>query len=280
VRQIEPLGPGNEDELEAFLRQHADSSMFLLSNLRVGGVLDRGQARQATYVAARLDGAIVAVAACCWNGVVLVQGEPDACGEAARAAVAASGRTVTGMSGSWAQVIAARAALDLGDRRPKLDSRERLYAVSLNALRVPDARAGECCRRVESGDVPQLARWRVEYEVEALGAERTPAHELRTIQTFRPAASHWVFTVDGRRVATSSFNAELPECVQIGGVFTPPAERGKGYARAVVAGSLVEARAAGVARAALFTPQDHHAAQRAYEAIGFQVVGDYGLILF
>jgi GNAT superfamily N-acetyltransferase len=280
VRQIEPLRPGNEAELDAFLAQHADSAMFLRGNLRVSGLVDRGEPMQATYVAARQGGSIVAVAASCWNGRVLVEGEPHACAEAARAAVATSGRPVAGMSGPWTQVVAARAALGLADRRARLDSRERLYALSLAALRVPPARPGEGCRRVEAGDVPELARWRAEFEVEALGAERSAAHEQATVASFRPAASQWVYTVDERRVATCLFNAELPDSVQVGGVFTPAELRGKGYARAVVAGSLAEARAAGVKRATLFTPQDNPAAHRAYEAIGFAAIGEYALILF
>jgi predicted GNAT family acetyltransferase len=56
--------------------------------------------------------------------------------------------------------------------------------------------------------------------------------------------------------------------------------RGRGYARAVVAGSLLSARAAGVARAILFTGQDTARARRAYLALGFQIIGDYGLVLF
>jgi predicted GNAT family acetyltransferase len=68
--------------------------------------------------------------------------------------------------------------------------------------------------------------------------------------------------------------------VQIGGVFTPHALRGKGYARACVAGSLLAARTGGVRRAVLFTPKTNNSAQAAYRAIGFQVVGEYGLTIF
>ena len=80
-------------------------------------------------------------------------------------------------------------------------------------------------------------------------------------------------------VATSTWNAQLPDCVQIGGVFTPPELRRRGYGRAVVAGSLVEAREQGVGRSVLFTGVDNPAARRAYEALGFEVVGDYALFL-
>ncbi len=85
---------------------------------------------------------------------------------------------------------------------------------------------------------------------------------------------------DGATVAMSGFNASLPDVVQIGGVFTPPELRSQGYGRAVVAGSLVLAREQGVGRSVLFTPHDNVAAQRAYEALGYVAIGDYGLVVF
>ena len=89
--------------------------------------------------------------------------------------------------------------------------------------------------------------------------------------------SHFVLEVQGSDgpVSYSAFNASLPEIVQVGGVWTPPEQRGRGYARAVVAGSLLDARAERVVRAVLFT--ENPAARRAYEALGFQRVGEYGL---
>ena len=48
--------------------------------------------------------------------------------------------------------------------------------------------------------------------------------------------------------------------------------------RAVVAGRFLEARARGVVRAVLFT--ENPAARRAYEALGFQRLEEYGLVIF
>jgi RimJ/RimL family protein N-acetyltransferase len=47
-----------------------------------------------------------------------------------------------------------------------------------------------------------------------------------------------------------------------------------------VAGSLLEARNQGVRRAILFTDRDNEPARRAYEALGFTVVGNYSIVLF
>src|SRR5512143_1859883 len=122
MRTLTLLGPGDEAELERFLVAHADSSMFLRANARSAGLADRGEPLQATYVAARDDGDIVAVAAHAWNRTVLVQGLADAIGEVARAAVERSGRGVNGFSGPHALVVAARAALGLADRKAALDT--------------------------------------------------------------------------------------------------------------------------------------------------------------
>jgi len=80
-------------------------------------------------------------------------------------------------------------------------------------------------------------------------------------------------------VSYSAFNAMLPEIVQIGGVWTPPALRGRGYGRSVVAGSLLAARKQNVRRAVLFADPLNPAAKRAYLSLGFRIVGDCGLVL-
>src|SRR5947209_6400514 len=103
--------------------------MFLRGNSRKAGLVDRGERLHGTYVAARESGTIVAVAASCWNGMVIVQGRADAVGDAAREAVARTGRAVMGLSGPYAQVVAARAALGFAQRDATLDSREDLMTL-------------------------------------------------------------------------------------------------------------------------------------------------------
>ncbi len=55
-------GPGDESQLEAFLAQHADSSLFLRSFLARGGIVDEGKPLQETYAVALRDGGIVGAA--------------------------------------------------------------------------------------------------------------------------------------------------------------------------------------------------------------------------
>ena len=277
------LAPGDDAALEGFLARHADSSMFLRSNARAAGLADAREPFQATYVAAWERGDIVAVAAHCWNGVVLVQA-PVHLAAVVRAAVERSGRPVRGVAGPHHEVVAARAALGLARTPAAKDSREVLFALALEDLVVPQPLAAGLvrCRRPREDERDLLVEWRAAYCVAALGASDGP--ELRRscrsdIAWQIETEASWMLLAEERPVAYSAFNARLPDMVQVGGVWTPPALRGRGYGRAVVAGSLRAAREQGVSRAILFTEEDNHAARAAYVALGFGIVGDYGLVL-
>jgi RimJ/RimL family protein N-acetyltransferase len=278
------LGPGDEDALEAFLVQHVDSSMLLRRNVRVAGIVDHGEIYQGTYVGA-FDGDRIVGAAChLWRGGILLQA-PVAAAELTKLAVETSGRTLTGLIGPWRQITEVRASLALAARPTRRDSREILHALPLTALVVPPLLAAGTvrCRPSHADDLPLLAAWRVAYNAEesgvADGAEARIQAE-REVQHWHAEGVSFVLTENGVPVAYSAFNAALPDVVQVGGVWTPPALRSRGHGRCVVAGSLLAARETGVARAILFTAERNRPAQRAYEALGFRPVGDYGLVFF
>jgi predicted GNAT family acetyltransferase len=85
-----------------------------------------------------------------------------------------------------------------------------------------------------------------------------------------------VLAIGDNLVAMTGFNAQIPGIAQVGGVFTPRELRGRGYARRVVAGSLIDSRGE-IERAILFTPNP--AAARAYEAIGFRRTSSFALVI-
>jgi ribosomal protein S18 acetylase RimI-like enzyme len=278
------LAPGQEGTVREFLGPRVDSSLFLLGNLRAAGLEDTGAAYSGTWFGAFDDDVLVGVAAHFWNGILLLQA-PVALPELAHAAVAASRRSLAGLSGPRTQVEEARRELGLGDAAATLDHQADLFSLHLDALRVPPAlsRGEVTCGPPAPDELALLSDWRVAYAVETLGA--VPGGGLRATcadEVSRLAAEGNAFVLRERAepVAFSGFNARLPEVVQVGGVWTPPELRGRGHARCVVAGSLLEARASGVRKAVLFTERENGAAGRAYHALGFRVVGDYGVVLF
>jgi predicted GNAT family acetyltransferase len=281
---IRILNTGDEERLDRFLMRHADSSLFLRSNLKVAGLADRGQPLQGTYAAATRGGEIVGVAGHFWNGNLILQA-PELAAELAAAAVKASRRTVGGLIGPPEQVLIARRGLGLMGRATHVAEREILYALPLAELNPPaplaDGRVA--CRTGRPEDCELLTNWRALYGTETSGEIETGTVRRRNreaIERFIERGEQWVLEAEGMPVASSTFNARLADTVQIGGVWTPPALRGRGYARAVVGGSLQAARATGTSRAVLFTPEHNLAAQRAYESLGFRPIGDYAITIF
>jgi predicted GNAT family acetyltransferase len=271
--EIRRLDERDRPAVETFLLAHRDSAMFLRENLCMRGLTYTGQPHGALYMAAVEAGRVVALLAHAWNGVVLILAPVEA-DALARALAAASGRRVTGLSGPHAQVMRVRAALGLQDAPAQLDAVEDLYGLELAALRMPDSSPRLRFRAATEADRETLIGFRRAYEIETLGA--SPEDATRNAARLH-IANTWVALLDGRIVSQSGFNAALDDIVQLGGIYTPPEERNRGYARAAIAAHLVAARAAGVTRAVLFTLDP--AAARCYRALGFERVGDYAIVL-
>lgn len=280
--EIRTLARGDEGRLDTFLSTHRDSSMFLRSNARRGGLEYGGQPYQGVYCGVFENGRMRGVAAHYWNGMLLVQA-PRRTGDLARACAAASGRTITGLAGPAAQVPVARAALALEDAPAKVDGNDWLYGLDLAELAVPGAlaRGDVTCRPPRPEERETLCEWRMHYDIELFGASDTPEarrHSAEFLDRQIAESNAWVLLDRGQLVSLSAFNATLPDMVQLGGIYTPPALRGRGYAKAAVAGSLLAARERGAARAVLFTSTA--SAARSYEGVGFRRTGDYCLVLF
>lgn len=273
------LGTEDVTLLEDFLREHRDSSMFLRSNLRRAGIEDHGQRFQATYAGAFRSGKLVGVAAHGWNGLLLLQA-PDGLEPALRAAVAGSARKVGGFLGPAPQVKQARAALGLSAAPTRPTDSEWLLGLDLAELAVPEPlRIGFLeCRPPLARERTLLCEWRAAYEVEALGAEPGPelsASVAQHIDGLMAEEQVWVALSRGTPVSMAACNAVLPEIVQLGGIYTPLPQRGRGFAQVAVAGALLALRQRGVSRAVLFT--SNPSAVRTYERVGFRRVGEYAV---
>jgi RimJ/RimL family protein N-acetyltransferase len=257
--------------------------MFLIGNMRASGLMGGSRPYEGVYAAAFEREQIVGVVAHYWNGNLVLQA-PDHLNALCKLAIESSGRSLRGLVGPKVQVAEAVEALCVDRARIHLDETEFLYSLALTDLVVPE---GLCSgwlrgRRIEPGDLDLVAAWRVDFAVEALGEEESPhlwercrAAAERNLQQGRT----WLLEDQGVPVSTSSFNTAIQEAVQIGGVWTPPKLRSQGYGRAVVAASLLDARAEGVATSILFTGVENIAAQRAYEALGYRRIGDYRIML-
>ena len=261
------------DAIDAFLALHAHSAMYLRAELRKPGAA-------ANVAVAREDGRIVGVAAQVASGMIVLQA-PLRAGQLGADLLRRSGRRLAGFYGPAPQVRRALDDMGLAGVPLLKDTVEDLFALGLSNLPLPPMLAhGQArCRVAHAGDAALLVAWRRDFRRTTLNdvdGEQLDAASRADIAALLPAGS--LFMLEGKGegpLACCSFNARLPDMVQVGNVWTPPALRGKGYAQAVVGGALALAAKQGVGAAVLSTGRHNAPAQAAYRALGFTVVGDY-----
>lgn len=274
---IRDAGPADRAAIEAMLLQQIDGAMFPLVNLRAHGLGDQDFASDHDY-ATRFwwvgDSSLVALT----RGGMLMP-LLDSRADLAPLSAALAGLTVRGAIGPATSVRPVLQALGLAGLPTRIDEDEPGMALNLVDLQRPDLH-GAVLAPLTANLRPTADSWRAAYHLEVLGTPELEAapRAAKEIDRYLAADSHRVLLRDGVPVAMTGFNATLPGIVQVGGVYTPPALRGRGHARLAVALHLAEARANGVTRAVLFAASP--AAARAYTAIGFQPNGSFALVLF
>ena len=270
----------------SFLEAHVGTSMFLLSNLAIFGPHLGENRFSGNYHLAEENGRIVAVFCLTRRGNLLVQagGRTDLA-EPILAACEAEPMEVCGVVGEW-PVAAAVWDLLLADPRfqPTQAAKDVLYGVSLaHRVSAPAAPppAGLTLRPLDADDFEQWERLNTAYLAE-MNMPRPvvdAAHQAEFASRCR-ARWWWGAFVGPQLAATVALNAAYGVVGQVGGVYTRPADRKKGFARAAL-GQLMEACRTQhrFEKLILFTGEDNLAARRLYESLGFEAAGAFGLLL-
>jgi len=256
-------------DVEAFLEANATYMMFAWSNLlRHGMNGEHPRSMQFSYSEGFKD--LLGIS---HEGMVM----PFCPNTADDIAPLLVGRNILGILGETG--IAERVRRALGLSKAALDTSEPHYDLALSDLQVPNT-AGMELRSLKDAPRELLEEWRAAYAIESLAVpgEDAKARAVQDISTYIANDSHRVLFCDGAPVAMTGYNATASHIVQIGGVYTPPNLRSRGYGRAAVAMHLDEARPKGTKRAILFAA--NVPAEKAYRAIGFRQIGNYSVIIY
>lgn len=273
--------------LDRFLMPHTDTSMFIRSNIRRGGfVMNPQEDFSADYYGYFQGHDLLGVMALCWQGSILCQ-VPEL------QHIPLLFKTIQQLAPDFkilfilgdtdqVQVIFSLLEQTHPHMRESIskDSQQRIYTLDLDQLIMPESlRNGSvACRSALPTDLSTLVPWRMAYNKEVANPTTDESQTTQDTTLFIASQTAFVLESQGELVARSDFNATLPDTVQIGGVWVPPAYRNRGYARAVIAGSLLEGKRRGVKHAILFT--ENPAAVRCYESIGFKEKSIYHILIF
>lgn len=281
---IRRLTGDDREVVAAFLRPRFESSFILAANIQDGGFTYEGKRYQGVYAGAFENGELAGVVAHYWNGNIIFQA-PRHAPELAQAVVEYSGIPLGGLVGPYDQLAAARAGLGAQHAPTRYDKREILYGLAIADMNLPaPLRSGAVtCRHSRETDVHEHVELSMRDNADGFGDPDTPEARERAFARVKATSEEgmlFALEAEGQIVAHAFFHGRVDGTVQLGGVFTLPQFRSRGYGRSVVAGALQLAQREGATRGLLFTAHDNIPAQRAYESLGFAPVGDYGVILF
>jgi len=277
--RVIPVTEENLPAVRAFLEARADTAQFLLSNLASCGPRLGTAPISGNFKCIGGDGTIRAVFCLTRRGNLLIEtgGRTDFT-TAITGACIGEPVELRGVIGEWES---ARAAWDQlkseGRILERLHSREWLYALDLT--RAGATRLDVRARALVPGDFRQVEPLQSAFMIEAGVPNTRSLEERRTVfEKDAEAARHWGYFDVDRLVAIACFTAVHAPRAQIGGVYTAPEQRRRGRCRSVMQKLIDDAvKVHGLSRLILFTAEDNGAAQRLYESLGFERIGDYGL---
>jgi len=142
---------------------------------------------------------------------------------------------------------------------------------SLTAVTDPPRPAQGRLRAAVPGELPLLMRWLGDFEREA-GVSGEMREELVAARVNR---SEYLLWEDGEPVSLVGTNRPVAGVVRIGPVYTPPEQRGRGYASSAVAEASRRALAAGAHACMLFTDLSNPTSNKIYADVGYRRFGDW-----
>lgn len=130
-------------------------------------------------------------------------------------------------------------------------------------------------RQATEDDIDLLIKWRADFEIEALGHERSPEEGPASVRRmFEMGDSVTIWEDRGKQVAMAVASAPIGGMSRVGPVYTPPEHRAHGYGSAVTAAVSAHARTAGARDVILFTDLANPTSNSIYQKIGYRPVYD------
>lgn len=282
--EIKKLDELHIDELSSYLNHYQETTMFIRNNLYYSGITYQNAPFHGEYYGSfehnQLNGVLVHY----WNDNLMMQTENFSVLAALVEEFQLKGtRPIAGILGEDRQANFVIDKLGLDTSLFAINYQEKLFLLNLEKMMAPPTIHSSNCtlKTIQDCELDVIKEWLIAYHIETLGDDaNNPKLEesiIAEIQDKQLSQNRWVLFANKTPVSLCGFNANLPDIVQLGPVYTPPSLRNKGFARIAVYLCLKQAAAQQVKRAILFT--NDNAAIRAYLALGFQQIGKYRLAL-
>lgn len=277
--QIERVA--DQKEMVAFLKAYEDYCLFLLGNLETYGLTLGDDSYSGNYKLARDHSKVVAVFCLVRSGTLLIQSER--CDRSFFDTVVQScleeNIPITGLLGEWSfcssfwQYLKEKGIIG----SETFVSKEVLYAADLqHQFLEPQSNV----RLLQLSDWERWIDLRMTYIKEMKLPSQQSMDEIR--EEFERDVGlkiAWGLFLKGELISIADLNAKAMDLGQVGGVFTIPLHRKKGYSSAVMRQLMHDAKHLhNLRKLIIFTGEDNVSARKVYESLGVAAIGNYALL--
>lgn len=277
---VEKVSSDTQEEMMAFLKRHENYSLFLMGNFENYGPTLAEAPYSGNFKLLRLSDEIVCVFCLTKKGNLLIQSvihEPIF--DLVLASCIQESIPITGVVGDWNfchlfwNFLKQKALI----QSETFTSKEILYNLDLSAISYP---LNHNVRVLIADDYNQWKPLRLAY----LQEEGFPndLNDEQLLEIFVDKCSEkiiWGYFLMDRLVSIADLNAKASDLGQLGGVYTDPNFRKKGYSQAVIHKLLSDVKSIhNIRKLIIFTGENNLPAQKLYESIGVKQVGYFALL--
>jgi predicted GNAT family acetyltransferase len=183
----------------------------------------------------------------------------------------AAGGVLPGVNGSAdiAQKFASRWS-ELSGCSYRVQMAQRIYQLSRV---INESRAAGRLREPTLSDEALLREWRAAFSIDAEGMDREQAEKDAALP-LRKSRHLLLWEVEGSAVSMAGYSGRTPNGIRIAWVYTPPENRGKGFAGACVAALSQKLLDEGRKFCFLYTDLANPISNHVYQKMGYEPVTD------
>ncbi len=277
---VESVNENTQKEMIAFLKHHENYSLFLLANFEKFGATRSEQPYSGNFKLIRSLGEIVSVFCLSKKGSLFIQSivhEPVF--EIVLASCLKELLPLTGLVGDWNfchlfwKFLKHKGII----QKETFASKEILYAVDLSNLsHHPQTNV----RSLLEDDHKQWMPLRLDYLRETGFPNNLSEEQL--LEIFIDKCKRkiiWGYFIKDQLLSVADLNAKASDVGQLGGVYTDPNFRKKGYSKAVIHKLLWDIKTLhNIRKLVIFTGEKNFSAQKLYESFSAIQVGHFALL--
>lgn len=279
--QVENVSITSQEEMLQFLKERENYTLFLLSNFENFGINLTENPYSGNFKLIRLSGKMLGVFCLTKHGTLLIEADVrEPIFDTVLEACLQEPIQLKGVIGNWEfcgrfwEFLKAKGII----QQVNYASRTVLYSMDLSA---DNFFSQENVRLLTESDYAQWRPLRLDY----LAEEGLP-NDLTESQFFEQFVDKvgkkiiWGFFLDNALVSIANLNAKALDLGQVGGVYTIPAQRKRGYSKAVMNQILRDAKELhSIRKLIIFTGDNNLPAQKLYLSLGVEQVGYFALLI-